>query len=208
LGALAAWIALRPGLAEAAQLDRALVASEPWRILTGHLSHFSASHLAYDLAVLIALGWACESRWPRRTRAALCLGLPVCSAAVLFGAPAIDLYRGLSGADSILLVLLAARLHVERAFRSAWTRHLPALVGILFLCKVGYELRTDAALFAGAAGRFVPVPLAHLAGGAVGLLAALWPARRPSRRRPASPARCGRAAQPPTATSAARRWRL
>jgi hypothetical protein len=135
-----------------------------------------AAHLAYDLAVFLALGSVCEARWPRRTRLGLCVALALCSAAVLLGAPELATYRGLSGLDSALLALLAARLQIERAFRSAWMRLAPALAGLGLLGKIAYELSTDAALFAGGADLFVPVPLAHLAGGAVGLAAALWPA--------------------------------
>ncbi len=174
LGALAVVVALWPGLAEAAQLDRALVAAEPWRIFTGHLSHFSFSHLAYDAAVLLGLGCVCESRWPALTRAALVVAPLACSAVVLLGAPELSTYRGLSGLGSTLLVLLAARLHVERAFRSAWMRHLPLLTVLGFLAKTAYELWTDAAIFVDEAALFVPVPLVHVTGGLIGLLAGVW----------------------------------
>jgi rhomboid family GlyGly-CTERM serine protease len=200
LGASAVLIALLPGVAEAAQLERALVAREPWRILSGHLSHFSAAHLAYDLAVFLALGWVCEARWPRRTRLGLCVALPACSAAVLLGAPELATYRGLSGLDSTLFVLLAARMHAERASRSAWMRLVPALALLGLLAKIAYELCADATLFAGGADLFVPVPVAHLAGGAIGLLAASWPA--PDRSRSRGGASSGAAGEP--ATSGAR----
>lgn len=169
LGASSLLVAAWPRLAEAAQLDRALVARQPWRILTGHVAHFSGTHLAYDLVVLLALGWVCETRWPARTRASLGLAMLACSAAVLLGAPGLDTYRGLSGLDSALFVLLAARLGAERGSPA-----LPVLAGLALLAKTGYELRTDVALFAGA-DRFVPVPIAHVAGAAVGLLLGLLP---------------------------------
>jgi len=178
LGALALVVALVPGLAEAAQLDRARAWAEPWRVVTAHLSHFTPSHLALDVIVLFALGFACESRWPRRTRIGLAAAMLACSAAFWFGAPELATYRGLSGLDAMLFALLAARLHVERAFRGRWTRALPSLALAGFLAKIAFELIAGVAPFAGGEGVFVPVPLAHLAGAAVGLAAAL--ARRPT----------------------------
>lgn len=175
LGAAALAVALVPRAAEALQLDRALVAREPWRILTSHLTHFSVGHLAYDLAVFLSLGLVCESRWPRRTRASLGAALLACSAAMLAGAPELDTYRGLSGLGSALFMQLAARLHVEGAFRSTWARTLPALAVACFLAKLAYEVQSGSAYFVRDAGLFVPVPSAHLAGGMLGLVAGAWP---------------------------------
>ena len=170
--AAAAW----PGAAELLELDRARVAAEPWRLVTGHLVHFSAAHLGWDLVVLLALGWVCERRWPLRTTLVLLLAIPIVPVLFLGLVPELETYRGLSGLDSTLFVLLAVGLWREGASKAA--RALPAAVGLGFLAKVGFEAVTGQALFVDAAGLFEPVPLAHLVGGVLGLLVGALPSGR------------------------------
>jgi hypothetical protein len=78
--------------------------------------------------------------------------------------PALDRYRGLSGLDSALFVLLAVSLmrhgDSRRVFAGAW-----ALVG--FLAKLAWEGVTGGALFVHDPG-LAAVPVAHLAGAMVG----------------------------------------
>lgn len=57
------------------ELDWGLLASEPWRWVTGHLVHWSAEHLVWDLAVFLGLGVACELGSRRRTALALALAV-------------------------------------------------------------------------------------------------------------------------------------
>lgn len=180
LAGLAVVAALVPGAAEALELDRDLVAAQPWRIVGGHLVHFSIQHLVWDLVVLVGLGLACERRWPGRTLLALGLAVPVISFLFLGCAPHLDTYRGLSGLGSTLLVLLAVGLHREGVFRSVWTRHLPLLSALGFLAKVAFELGQGSAVFVQQADLFEPVPLAHLVGGTIGLLLGAVPADRPA----------------------------
>lgn len=169
LAALALVVALAPGGAAAAELDRSLVQAEPWRLLSGHLAHFNTSHLVYDVIVLLAFGLFAEPRWPRATRLALGLSAVVIPLALLLAAPVLTTYRGLSGLDSTLFALFVTRLHVERVFGSRWTRWLPAIAGLGFMAKLAFEFTSGAALFADSQALFVPVPLAHLVGAALGL---------------------------------------
>lgn len=171
LAALAAWCV--PGATAALELDRALVGHEAWRLVGGHLTHFTVEHLVWDLVVLIGLGGFCEWRWPWRTRAALALAGPVLGLAFLVGCPGLATYRGLSGLDSVLMLLLAAGLFREGALGPR-TRWLPLVAGLAFLAKVTLEAVTGATAFVDARGVFEPVPLIHLAGGLLGLASGLF----------------------------------
>lgn len=172
-----------PGAAAWLEWDRARVAQgEAWRLVTCHLTHFTPDHLLWDAAVFIVLGAAVERRSPRRfalCTAASALAIPAAIAAL---APGIATYRGLSGIDSALFALYASLVMREAA--ADGQRGIVAAVvvlGIGFLSKVAYEVRTGAALFvasAAARGAMVPVPLAHLAGAAVGLAVAACPRLR------------------------------
>jgi hypothetical protein len=96
-------------------------------------------------------------------------------AAVWLACPELETYRGLSGVDSALLTLLAVGL-LRDGLRPGGRRAVAAASAAVLLgfgAKLLYELASGAALFvdAGAAG-FVPVPVAHAAGAAVGALGA------------------------------------
>jgi rhomboid family GlyGly-CTERM serine protease len=158
---------LVPGAEAWLEFDRtALAGGQLWRLLTGHWAHWSWEHLGWDVLAFAVLGGACER--DSRGRFLACLGgsaLAV-SLAVWWGLPGMARYRGLSGVDSALFVLLAVSL-MQRAGASrrlmvgAW-----ALVG--FLAKLAWEGATGGALFVG--DGVGPVPLAHLAGASVGFV--------------------------------------
>jgi rhomboid family GlyGly-CTERM serine protease len=175
LASSALLVTLTPGGAMAAELDRALLDLEPWRLLTGHLAHFGASHFVYDTIVLLALGTFAEVRWPRATRLALGLSAVLIPLVLLLAMPALATYRGLSGLDSTLFAVLVTRLHVERAFSTRLSRWLPAIAGLGFLAKLVFELATRTTLFVEPSALFAPVPLAHLVGATLGLAVALLP---------------------------------
>ena len=148
---------------------------EPWRLLTGHLVHWSGEHLAWDLAVFVGLGIACELGGRRRTAVALALAVPAIAVGVPLLTPGLATYRGLSGLDSALFALLAARCLRQRsqAARAAGTAALLTL-----LAKVTWETATGAPLFLSATEGVVVVPAAHLLGCLAGLATGLLPARR------------------------------
>ena len=160
------------------RFDRSgIAAGEFWRLLTGHLVHFSPSHAGWDLAVFaLAGGWL-----ERRDRAAY-LGLIALAAAAsgiwfLAVLPDMARYGGLSGLASASAVLLALHgIHGERRVRPLW-----AAVPLLFAAKVCYELVTGAAAFAvPGATRFEVVPSVHV----IGALAAILLFRAHRRRKP------------------------
>lgn len=163
-------------VAELLQYDRqAIAGGELWRLVTCHLVHFGAEHLAWDAAVFALLSSLC---W--RLGRGLCLaslavaGLAI-PAVLWILQPELATYRGLSGLDSALYATAALALG-QRLWadgRRAWA---VAALGSLaaLLAKVAYELATRQALFVDATSLgFVPVPLAHAAGGLAGLAAAL-----------------------------------
>ncbi|MHB8902511.1 MAG: rhombosortase, partial [Thermoguttaceae bacterium] len=99
------------------QYDRTAVnGGQVWRLLTCQLTHWSWDHLFWDAAALLFLGWVLE-RQDRRSLL-ICLGLSVVliPAVVHIGLPDLATYRGLSGIDSAVFVLLAVTL--LRRFRA------------------------------------------------------------------------------------------
>lgn len=98
------------GGAEAWRLERALVATEPWRFATGHFVHLGWSHLALNLAGL-GIVWALFGR-ALSIREWLATML-VCAAGVSLGllgfSRGLEWYVGLSGMLHGLLAAAALR---------------------------------------------------------------------------------------------------
>jgi len=173
LALVASALALMPfeGLTTWLQYDRAAIdAGQLWRLLTCQLSHWSWDHLFWDAAALLFLGYVLE-REARRPML-ICLGLSavLIPAIVHFGLPDLATYRGLSGIDSAVFVLLAVTL-LRKCYADGdqlWTwACIMMLVG--FTAKITFELFSGATLFVDAqASRMLPVPLAHVVGGALG----------------------------------------
>jgi rhomboid family GlyGly-CTERM serine protease len=166
--ALLALAAFFAGWGPAWELQVGELAGEPWRLVTGHLVHWSADHLAWDWLVFVGLGWMAERQLGRR-RVAVALG--VAAVAISLGAPMLtpelSVYRGLSGLDAALFALLAARSLSSPRPAARWVGTV-ALVGLGG--KVVWEIATGAPLFIdGVDGVFV-VPAAHLIGGWVGMM--------------------------------------
>ena len=186
--AFPAWTVLLSGCALMAfvtghvfQYDRgAILSGQWWRLVTGHLTHWSLDHLFWDVIVFAVLGALNE----RRDRAAF-LRCTV-GAAVLISAglwlvrPDVTHYRGLSGIDSALFVMTATAACADSLVAGRRrTAALAALALALFAVKVLWELATGSALFvdASAAG-FETIPLAHAFGAAAGALVGLFAHRR------------------------------
>lgn len=161
-----------PGAPELLALDRGAPA-ELWRWLTGHLTHFSWDHLAWDLGVAVVLGAWLERRDRARLAGLWLAGSVAIAAAFWWATPELSSYRGLSGLDAALYAAVAVELWRSSAGRERWA----ALALALTLAgKVVYEVATGHTLFADDTG-WTPVPLAHAVGGLVGLLAWSWPQR-------------------------------
>lgn len=177
LSALAVLIHLLPGAAALLEYDRAeVLRGQAWRLLTGHWTHTSADHLVWDVVAFAALGLAVAWRGRRLFWRTALGSATAISVALLLLAPQWHTYRGLSGIDSALFVALAATL-------LAGNRRVDRLLGgaalLVFAAKVGFETLTGAALFTTPMPDHQVVPMAHLVGAFVGLVAAAAP--RPAR---------------------------
>lgn len=168
-----------PGLADALIYQRAaILAGQEWRLWTGHLVHYSPSHLLLDLAVFLVAGGWLEWITPRLTRWFYLLAPPAISIALLWGDPTLERYAGLSGLATGVLVLLALVQLRRDTGGSPW--FWPAVL-LLVAVKVVVESLGPAPLFARYDPSLRVVPLAHLGGIAcavLAFLAAQWRARR------------------------------
>lgn len=192
VAATAVAVALVPGAAAAWQYDRALIATgQPWRLLTGHLTHWSANHAFWDVLMLLMLGILLEPRGRGRLLLLLLGSAAAISLSLWTLQPDLATYRGLSGLDTALFAFLAVRLLADTRRRGNARRALlPAMLLAGFAAKLACESATGAALFADArAAGFTVVPLAHLVGAAAG--AALALADGTLRRRPRNPPQTG-----------------
>jgi rhomboid family GlyGly-CTERM serine protease len=173
LAGTAVWLALLlgPQLAacawpEAAALleyDRsAIAAGELWRLVTGHLVHWSLRHWALDASALAALAVVmARARLPGLGTIVVTAMLAI-SACLWFVRPDVEVYRGLSGIDSALFVGVAVGLaaRLQGAGRAvAWG------CLALFGAKLLYEGATGLAIFLQSSDVMYE---AHLVGALVG----------------------------------------
>ncbi len=158
----------------------ALFDLELWRLVTGHWTHGSVEHLVWDVLAFAGLGSGLCALSPRVFRRTVFGSVAAISACLFLLGPQWEVYRGLSGVDTGLLVALAALLSRESSGKQRWI--LP-LAMLLVVGKIGMEAVTGAALFAADIPGYAVVPLAHGVGALVGLLAT----RRGRRVRPVTP---------------------
>lgn len=170
---VAAALAVMPfdTLASWLQYDRVAVdGGQLWRLLTCQFTHWSWDHLFWDAAALVFLGWVLERE--ERRSLLVCLGLSavLIPAVVHFGLPELATYRGLSGIDSALFVLLAVTL-LRKCYADGdrlWTWACVAML-VGFTAKIGFELISGGTLFVDSeAAQMLPVPLVHVVGGLLG----------------------------------------
>ena len=162
------------------QFDRTQISEgQIWRILSGHFTHWSTNHLFWDLLVFVILGSICEKINKKNYFACLILSTICISMGVLAFLPDMELYRGLSGIDSALFVLLMVeilkRKYKEKSF--VWVFFI--IFGFLcFIGKLLFEIISGSTIFVESSGVMVPVPLAHLIGGFAGILSSINMFRR------------------------------
>jgi len=171
----ALFIAVIPDLQPVLQFDSVAIASgEVWRFVTGHLTHWNADHLFWDLAVFAVLGFNCERRDCRAFVGCVGGSIVLISMYQLFLQADLQTYRGLSGIDSGLFALLAVFLirdSIQTGDKTMITLILTALLA--FGAKNGWEFTTGATVFVKSAGAFIPVPMAHFLGAVAGFAAGL-----------------------------------
>jgi rhomboid family GlyGly-CTERM serine protease len=103
-------------------LDRpALAAGQLWRLWSGHWIHFSLSHLFWNLTVLVLAGSWLESVRPGLLARHILLAAPCISLAILACEPGLQVYGGLSGLATGVVVLLALhQFTAAEALRWPW----------------------------------------------------------------------------------------
>lgn len=157
------------GLGDALEYRRALLASEPWRLITGHVVHINWPHALINAAALVIV-----ARLFAPDLGASRQALVLVSAALLIGlglgslAPQVYWYRGLSGALHALFFAGATLWLASARPRTVRTLWLPAALVVGGWIKVALEQPAGEALpYADWLGAAV-VPQAHLIGAAWG----------------------------------------
>lgn len=177
---LAVLVWLVPGFPDAFQFARTELGSgEIWRVVTGHWAHWNADHLMWDVVVFAVFGGLVECRSRAGFTGVVVGSAMAISAALWCAAPEFEYYRGLSGIDSALFAAFFARLLIGAwRDRSLLSGAVPVLALLGFVGKSVFELTTGSTVFV-SDDAFTAVPLAHLAGAAVGVAVAGVQAFRP-----------------------------
>ena len=144
---------------------------ELWRLITCHWVHLSTDHLFWSATTFLFLGSLCEIMGPKKYYAAVGISAISIPIVIRWGMPDLMVYGGLSGLDCALYSLLIV-LFIKREIRSRswiWVAFFALLLGGL-AAKIIYESATGLSFFVGnTQTNMVPVPLAHLVGGCVGI---------------------------------------
>ncbi len=165
------------GLGPALEYRRALLASEPWRLLTAHFAHLSLTHALLNSIALMLLGRLFESRLRTTEWWILLFGAPLVISLTFWAAlPGLGWYRGLSGT---LHAIFFTGCVVWIGATRGRARLLPVAALAAGVIKVLVEQPWQAEFpFRDWLGAAV-VPQAHLIGALVGVAAgALFHARR------------------------------
>ena len=169
------------------EYDRAAIATgQIWRLLTSQWTHWNFDHLFWDALAFAILGVLCERISRRAFVACVSLSAIAIPAVVWSLEPGLASYRGLSGIDSALFILLVALVARQCLADGRWgTAVAVALCLAAFATKTAVEIFASVTVFVDShAAGFVVVPLAHIVGAAIGAAVAVMtngPAR--SRRR-------------------------
>ena len=153
------------------EFDTAL-GGQPWRLLTGHLTHYGVGHLFWDLLMFVVLAAACEGQHRRVFAPSLLLMAAGISISLGLLRTDIAVYRGLSGVDTGLFVWFVADQAIGCLRRrqpgnaALWLLHGAAVCG-----KLIFEIATGQTLFVDSS-RFTPLVESHLVGAAIGLVLA------------------------------------
>jgi rhomboid family GlyGly-CTERM serine protease len=161
---------------DALEYRRALLFSQPWRLLTGHFTHLSLLHAMVNCVALILLTRLFAERMRAWEQWVVILGAPVGISLVFWIAmPGLIWYRGLSGD---LHALYFAGCVIWLLTSNGRARWLPMAAIAAGAIKVLLE-QPCSETFPWANWSGAPVvPQAHLIGGLIGSAAGLWLAAR------------------------------
>lgn len=162
---------LQPHASSLLEFNRsALAHGEFWRLFTGHLVHFNASHFTWDVLTLLLLSAMLPPLKPQSWFGLLGGAAAVISSGIWLFAPQLDSYRGLSGLDCTLFGAVVTHFALQSYRKRDYLLLTTAVLsGLGFFGKCVWEVQQGSTLFAHSAGDFVPVPLAHLLGAAWGV---------------------------------------
>lgn len=167
-----------PGAFDFLVFDRSRVAhGQVWRLLTAHWVHFSPSHLVWNVVVFgVAGGWLEYRKRPALLWTLLAASIAV-SIAVFALEPSLQLFAGLSGlASGVLIGLATWGLRKEPSKRWLWY-----CVVALFAAKLALELVSEHRIISRLTELEIhSVPIAHLVGAASGVLVVLTFFRKPN----------------------------
>jgi len=168
------------GLPDELEYQRPRLASEPWRLFTGHFVHISWLHAVLNCVALLLLERLFEARLSRGEQWTVLAVAPLAiSLAFWIALPELSWYRGLSGA---LHAFYFAGCGVWLAGAAGRARWLPIAALAGGAVKVLLEQPWDASFpFRGWLGAAV-VPQAHLIGALVGTAAGLLLSARRKRK--------------------------
>jgi rhomboid family GlyGly-CTERM serine protease len=163
---------LEPGFVAASRLDwqPALAAREPWRALSAIAVHYSALHLAANLAglaLVLALGVA--ARVPNRSATAWAAAIPLTQLGLALK-PELQHYGGLSGALHAGAAVVAVHLAFETGPGRSRQVGVALLVGLAV--KVVGEAPWGPALRHPAGWDIATAPFGHACGLVAGLVSA------------------------------------
>lgn len=157
---------LLPNLDKSLEWNRAAISNgEFWRIFTGHITHWTSSHLIWDTLVFVILGLILEKK-SRPTFVALLILSPLSAHIALQFYSSFELYRGLSAIDTSLYTL-GLYFTISRGHQSQ-NKTLCAFgyLGLLAMfSKISYELILREPVFADNLGTEIQVAtVTHMSG--------------------------------------------
>ena len=156
------------GWSDALEFRRALAATQPWRLLTGHFVHLGFLHAVLNCVALLLLGRLFADRLrPREFFGILAVAPVIISLLFLVALPDLLWYRGLSG---VLHALYFAGCVVWIGSTSGRARWLPIAALLGGMAKVLLEQPWDSSFPVHEVLRIAVVPQAHLFGSIVGSL--------------------------------------
>lgn len=174
-GSIACLAFFIPEASSQLQYDRDRIgAGEIWRLLTSHWTHWSAEHLFWDGVVFMFFFlWSLRIN-ARYTWIILGSASLVIPYGIYWLLPGMSYYRGLSGLDAALFAFVV--MHLIRIMKRNEDRvgRILALIVLAGLgLKITFETITGEAVFVGnMATGVIVVPIAHIIGVGIGLLAA------------------------------------
>ncbi|MEX2964774.1 rhombosortase [Microbulbifer sp. TYP-18] len=159
---------LSSNFSSALVFDRnAIFDGEIWRIITGHLVHFSTTHLTFNLFAFLVLGYVMENKkYPNPYIFYFSLSM-IISICLLIFKPHMNYYGGLSGiAYGILYYCALMGIKEARPWQTI------CLFAVFFVpIKIAVEIYINASPLPSGSGKlFIPMQTSHISGCLVAII--------------------------------------